>query len=211
MQRSANLTRLKKYSLAIIPLLIILGFGAQVRLSMLPKMGYRWDSYSFEEWTARALKYGLFNVYTWPAEGEGMETNHPPIGVVLLTLSRQIVNNDGGVVNVPKNSHAVDVNADYVRMLKYPTFIFDLLLIIIGYTIAWIEAKSHKWLWAILVASALAFSPAILIDGAWWGQTDVIFCVFLVLTIYALHRRYIPLAWICYALALLVKFQAAPL
>ncbi len=48
-------------------------------------------------------------------------------------------------------------------------------------------------------------------DSGWWGQTDVIFTTFLVLTIYALYRRSITATWILYAFAILAKFQAIAL
>ncbi len=209
-------SRIRNSLFGVIPLVIILYFGAQLRLSMLPKMGYRWDTYAFESWTSRANRIGLFNVYSWPKEGEGMEVNHPPIGVALLTLSTQIYLNYGGgggiqAIQTSSDHNMVDWSSDYVRVLKYPVFISDLVLIVIGYLIAWNLAHSRKWLWAVLIGTALAFNPGLLIDSAWWGQTDVIFCLFLVLSVYALHRRRILTTWVCYALAILVKLQAMPL
>ncbi|HLY28852.1 MAG TPA: hypothetical protein VKQ72_21075 [Aggregatilineales bacterium] len=194
--------------LAWFPLLLILAVAIAIRLPMLTQVGYRWDLYSFEDWIRRADKNGFLALYAQPAPDEGIETDHPPLGVALLDLSSRLYLDSAGQVNSVPPNHAVDSTPQYVRALKLPPFIFDLLLVCIGYGIALREAN---WRWAIAVGCALALNPALFIDSAWWGQTDVIFTTFMVMTIYALHRRWITVTWVLYAIAILAKFQAIAL
>ncbi|MCC7452363.1 MAG: hypothetical protein IT324_33485 [Anaerolineae bacterium] len=67
--------------------------------------------------------------------------------------------------------------------------------------------EAQSIVWATLVGAALAFTPGLIADSVWWGQTDGVFSFFLLLTIYAVHRRWITASWALYALTILTKFQ----
>lgn len=195
----------------LIPLVILLAAAWTIRQPMLRQMGYRWDTYSFEEWTLRVLRGGLLNIYAPVDEnaGQGMLVNHPPLGVALLSIGMRTWAGDPG--DLPPDTHAVDLNPDYIQALKLPIMLVDLVLAGVGYTYAYAVTRRWRGLWATLTGVALAFNPALLIDSAWWGQTDSLLALFLALTVIALRFRRHTLAWVLYALAVLVKFQAAPL
>ncbi len=190
-----------------LPLVAILAAAIWVRWPMLPQLGYRYDTYFYQAWTVRAVngEGGLFAAYIMPSKSDDPEIDHPPVGVSLLALSGKLFQDSGGDLNTKLEN---STNPDLVRALKIPSFIFDLLLIIAGYVIVLGEAGVG---WATLVSAALAFTPGLLADSAWWGQTDVIFTFFLVLTVYALHKRWTTAAWVFYALTMLSKFQGIPL
>ena len=144
----------------------------------------------------------------------GAVVDHPPLGVALLTVSTKFFEMSGG-----------DLNGDtpgFRTAIKLPLFIFDLLLIAAGYVMAY-RMAAHRTpqagkvnalrpiFWASVVAAGLAFTPAVIADSVWWGQTDGVFSFFMLLTVYALHRRKTGLAAAFYALTILVKFQGIAL
>src|SRR5262245_13714100 len=187
-----------------LPLLIILALALWVRWPMLKDTGYSTtDLVTFETWTHAAVERGLFTIYSATEPVKPAPVDHPPLGVALLSLSAKVYQASGGDLSGD--------NAGFRTALKTPLVIFDLLLISAGYAIALREARRRKVLWAIVVGSALGFTPGLIADSVWWGQTDGMFSFFLVLTIYALHRRLKMGAWVLYALAMLVKFQAVAL
>src|SRR5260221_8707338 len=183
-----------------LPLAVIVFFAIQVRQPMVDRLGYRYDTFYYQDWTTQAIRGGLFSMYK---KTDLVEVDHPPLGPSILTLSVQLMVNQGGTLGVK-----VDQNPDYLHALKLPPVIFDILLIIAAYAIV-----QHEYgaVLASLVSVALAFTPAFLADSAWWGQTDVIFALFLVLTVYALHRRWTTAAWALYAVTMLTKFQGIAL
>jgi Gpi18-like mannosyltransferase len=183
-----------------LPLVAILALAVWVRWPMLRDTGYSTtDLVTFESWTRAAVEKGLFRVY---ADVEPAPVDHPPIGVALLSLAANIYAMTGGSL--------ADDNPGFRTALKVPLVVFDLLLIVAGYAIAQREMRG-KIAWATAVGAALAFTPGLIADSVWWGQTDGMFSLFVVLTIYALHRRMNIATWIFYALTLLVKFQAVAL
>jgi len=201
------LFRLRSVMGYALPLLLLFCLAWAVRQPMLRQMGYRWDTYTFEDWTTRVLREGLLNVYSEAGEEQGMSVNHPPLGLALLSAGRSLWAGDPG--RLPPDQHAVDLNPDYIQALKLPIIAIDLLLIMVGYTYAYAVVPRRRSWWAIGIGAVLAFNPALLINSAWWGQTDGLLALFLVLTVIALHFRRLTLMWFFYALALLIKFQAA--
>src|SRR5450432_1221792 len=206
---SGPMTRIQKLPqrwLRWLPLVVIVAAAIWVRWPMLPQLGYRYDSYENQSWTMRAVNGGLFAAYIMPASIEdGQEIDHPPVDVSLMALGGKLFEDNGGDLTTKLETAN---NPDLVRILKIPTFIFDLLLVVAGYAFVVGEAGVA---WAVLVSAALAFTPGLLADSAWWGQTDVISTFFLVVTVYALHKRWTTTAWVFYAVTMLSKFQAIPL
>ncbi len=185
-----------------LPLLIILAAALWIRWPMLVGTGYSTtDIATFESWTRAAVQKGLFSVYS---DVKPAPVDHPPIGVALLSLSAKLYEAAGG--------NLADDNPGFRTALKVPLVVFDLLLIIAGYVIVMLEVRrTTAWLWATAVGAALAFTPGLIADSVWWGQTDGIFSFFLVLAVYALHRRMKTATWIFYGLTILVKFQGIAL
>ncbi len=170
----------------------------------------------FEAWTRAAVQKGLFSVYTGVKDAP--EVDHPPLGVTILSVSAKVHEMSGGSL--------ADDNVGFRAALKVPLLIFDVLLIIAGYAITLALTSPEKALtpdpsparrgekatrariaWATLVAAALAFTPGLIADSVWWGQTDGVFSFFLLLTVYAVHRRWLTVSWALYALTILTKFQ----
>ncbi len=187
-----------------LPLLIILALATWIRVPMLGAGYSTTDLVTFESWTRSAVRQGLFAVY---ANAQTPVVDHPPIGVTLLTAGAKVYEMTGG--NLDQDS------AGFRAALKIPLLILDLALIAAGYIIARHEARSAQReggvAWATIVAAVLAFTPGLIADSVWWGQTDNLFSLCLVLTIYALHRRRRTATWVMYGLTILVKFQGIAL
>ncbi len=192
---------LNRESLRWFPLPVILALALWLRWPMLIDTGYSTtDIATFESWTRVAVERGLFGVYSDVLPVKPAPVDHPPVGVALLSLSAKVYQATGGDLSGD--------NAGFRTALKTPLVVCDLLLIIAGYAIVLREARRRKVLWAIAAGCVLAFTPGLIADSVWWGQTDGLFSLCLVLTIYALHRRMKTTAWLLYGLTILVKFQA---
>jgi hypothetical protein len=103
-------------------------------------------------------------------------------------------------------SLAVLVNSDGIGPLlaKIPLLLADVAAIIYLY---WQARKRHSARFALLVTASYAFSPALLYNGAIWGQTDGLAAAPLLIALLALlDERYI-VSGVSLALALLLKPQ----
>lgn len=180
-----------------LPILGILIAAVLIRVPMLTLDGFPDDTHVFKQWTNTALQSGLLGVYSVPLQP--LSVDHPPIGVSLLTFSAKVFETLG----LP-----VTDDTTFLIAFKVPILLCDLLMIGIVYLIINREAGQK---WALIGAAAVAFTPALVADSVWWGQTDNLFSLFLLLTVYALHRRWYLAAWLFYALTMLSKFQGVML
>jgi hypothetical protein len=186
-------------------LALALAVGLAVRLPMLPEKGYRWDMYSHAQWMQRVASTGLLAAYDDARTFGDHTIDLPPVSVLVLMaplLPYAAAHPD--IFEVPAEQ-LVDESRELVTRLKLPGVVFDLLLIAAGF---WIAQRRAGPLWAAGIALALALSPVLLIDSAWWGQFDSVFTFFVVMTVDALERRRTGQAWVWFALGILTKMQA---
>ncbi len=87
---------------------------------------------------------------------------------------------------------------------KIPLLIADLAAVVLLYV--WARRRRSER-FALVVAAAYAFSPAVLYDGALWGQTDALVALPILLAIVALTSERYALAGVSLAVALLLKPQ----
>lgn len=95
---------------------------------------------------------------------------------------------------------------DALEAVKVISGFFDLFLAL-G-VVAIVQHLVHNRLVAFLAGTTFLFVPEVLLNSAFWGQTDGIFTSFLVWMAYFLLVRRDILAWICFALAFEFKLQA---
>jgi Gpi18-like mannosyltransferase len=90
-----------------------------------------------------------------------------------------------------------------VFMFKLLPLICELLTIIM---VAWWcrHQRIMRWLLPLLMAIA----PGMIVNSAWWGQSDSIMLLLLVLSLMALNKDRPVWAWALLAVALLTKFQS---
>lgn len=168
--------------------LLVLAFAFMLRL--LIGMGYfnSFDTYWYRNW-ALASQNGVFNLYN----NQQINLDYPPIYVLFLSVT-------GFFYRFVGNAEA----HNYVQMLfmKSWPIIFDILagVAIYFYTKKW----GNK---AAIFASCLwLFSPATIFNSAFWGQTDGLMCLCLLLSFWILEKHPI-LAAVMFAISGLTKFQ----
>jgi len=89
-------------------------------------------------------------------------------------------------------------------LIKSISIIFDILLAgIIG---AWVKTyRPERALWAFFI---VLFSPSIFINSGFWGQADVIYTTFLVLSVFAIIRGKLFWSGVWLGIAFALKVQA---
>lgn len=145
------------------------------------------DQIWFINWMNTVGKYGLWNVYQY-----GLTVNYPPLFLSFLGIYKELLS-------------ALHLQAEPGDILiRLPSILFDMAAIFI--IIAASKNVSNLFMRAIIVA-ILALSPAVLYDGAVWGQIDMLYSLLMVCAILLLGGK--PLySGIFYSLALLTKFQS---
>ena len=61
----------------------------------------------------------------------------------------------------------------------------------------------------VAVFAAILFAPTVVLNGAYWGQSDIVYTSFLLACVYLLLRGSDALAMVCFGVALAIKLQAA--
>jgi Gpi18-like mannosyltransferase len=177
--------RLNRYIWGFI---IIICLAIAMRINDLRVLGYYGDMIGFNAPWAYYIRYwGLFRIYIMSPT-----TNYPPIFLFILDFVSSIV---------PPYSGR-NLQYEFVILTKLFSVIAEIAFI--GIVYVWLpKATSLKWVIPLL----LTIHPGMIMTSANWGQTDSILTLFLVLTIIALNRNQRRMAWIWFALTMLMKFQ----
>lgn len=149
--------------------------------------GYIGDQIYFIRWMQSVMEHGVRNSYVY----EGMQ-NYPPVFLVILEGYGHVLNALGLELK-PANltSKVLPILFDLLAMALLPLVLRKCL--------------SHQSL--LILMGVLALSPALLADGAVWGQIDVFHSLLMALGVLALAGQ--PLvAGALLSVALLSKFQA---
>ena len=189
---------LHQYRYMIFGVCCILFLGASIRLWLAPTAGFDFDVGTYKGWSYSAVILGPGKSYTTQLK-ESMLPNYPPLSLLIFYVN--------GWVYQQTLSPTMDIDAPAFQIfIKLPSIIADLCTaLLIGLLIfRWKKSRSF-----MLVAMALyLLHPVPLDDGAFWGQTDAIYSLFLVGTFGAIVYGYGVVAGLCMALALLTKMQA---
>ena len=169
---------------------LILLFLSALSLRLIIMIGYVniHDTYWYRAW-ALGLQNGFFDIYT----KKEISLDYPPLYLICLYIIGIFYKFLG------------NTNADvYVQMflMKFWPVLFDLLL---GLAIYFFAERINKKT-ALLAAALWLFNPAGIFNCAFWGQTDSLMCLMLLLSFWALEKRPVA-ASVMFALAGLTKFQ----
>ena len=91
-----------------------------------------------------------------------------------------------------------------VALVKLPAMLCD---IIMGYLVYKISSEKLSEYKSLLCSMLFLFNPAILINSSMWGQVDSVLGVFVLLTIYFVYKKKMPLAYISFCAGFLIKPQ----
>ena len=168
--------------------MLVLLFAFFIRL--LIGMGYfnSFDTYWYRNW-ALASQNGLFDLYN----NTEINLDYPPIYVIFLAIT-------GFFYRFLGNAEA----HNYVQMLMMKSWpiIFDMLTGVALY----FYTKRYGQKTALFISAFWLFSPATIFNSAFWGQTDGLMCLVLLLSFWILEKHPV-LASVMFAVAGLTKFQ----
>jgi Gpi18-like mannosyltransferase len=168
---------------------LILAVAAVMRMYDLTHAGYLGDMMLYNVPWARAIQqYGLFRVYA-----NSPDINYPPIYLAILGISSSIISPTQGK----------PFPLDFIVCVKLFSVAAELAIIVLIYN--WLP-KGKRLTW--MIPLALALHPGLIATSAFWGQTDSILTLLLILTVIALTRNQPVKSWIWFSLAVLMKFQA---
>jgi Gpi18-like mannosyltransferase len=171
----------------------LLGGALLVHLVLAPVPGYERDLYNFGTWTRVALEFGVNRV------SERVWCDYPPGYLYLLK----------GIGLLWTWSTGLPVPADGSLGIR---FLVKLVPTLADLATAWVlfriaVAKIGRR-GALLVLAAYAYNPAILFNGAVWGQADSVTALLLLLAAWGVWSGRTALGFGLLAGAILVKVQA---
>lgn len=167
-----------------------------VRWHYVPDAGYAGDLDHFARWVRTIDEQGVLRFYDDSLRYGVWDRVYPP----LSTLSFEAVRLMYG--SAPASRMALH-DPHYLALLKLLPVLSELALIVAVY--AWlIERPTLR----LVIPSLLALSPGLVATTAWWGQYDAPFVLFVVLSLMALNREKVTLAWVLFAVGVLIKQPA---
>lgn len=180
----------------IMILSVILGAGLLLRLFLAPMQGFEFDIGVNQGWAKSAALLGMTQSYTQQVDGT-MLPNYPPFS--LMTFSA-----------VGRAYQLMDPGFDrystiFRILIKLPAILADILTALLLYAIV---RKSRSDKAGLIAAAVYAVHPAVLYDSAVWGQTDSLYTLLIVASIWGgMTKRYF-LSGLFAALSLLTKLQS---
>ena len=159
-------------------------------LRLIISVGYfnSFDTYWYRNW-AIGTQNGIFDLYL----NKDVNLDYPPIYVLFLSVT-------GFFYRFVGNTAA----HDYVQMLFMKSWpvIFDMLASIVIFKFS----KKHGSFSALFASALWLFSPAGIFNSSFWGQTDGLMCLLLLLSFWLLEKNPV-LASVMFAVSGLTKFQ----
>src|SRR5258708_36760719 len=174
--------------------LAIVLIGLLVRFYLLPTAGMALDLAQLYHWGVCATERGWLGMYNCTSP-----MTHPPLNPSFYGLEIWLLKVAGANISPFENNHLV------ISILKSHLVIAELVLIGLLYYVVRDQAGP---IWAVAVAAALYWNPGWLVVTAWWGQNDVSYSLFMLLTAYLVTQRKIRWALIDYGIAWLAEFPS---
>lgn len=92
-------------------------------------------------------------------------------------------------------------------VIKSVSIVFDFIAAALVFSIA--RRRTSDFRYAVLGYAAMLFAPTIVLNGAFWGQSDIVYSTFLIACVYFLLTQSSFRAMVCFGLACAIKAQAA--
>lgn len=168
---------------------IVLLFGALLRLAI--GIGYYnpQDTLWYKAW-AMELNNGLFDIYS---RADQVNLDYPPIYLFFLKIT-------GGIYSlIGESVH----NYTEMLIMKMWPMLGDILCAVALFYV--FRRQSPKT--GLVAASLWMFNPSVIFNCAFWGQTDSIMCLLLLLSFITLERKKPVLTCVLFALAGMTKYQ----
>lgn len=180
-----------------------------IRLVIAPFHGFFYDLQAYVTW-GRLLDHHFFHFYSVASTTDvvnatryGYLPNYPPLTVYLYGLLDAFYGLAARVVGAHP-TYNVSLSPALAVYMRLPIIAADLGMIALIFSLA-----RRRWSLrgALILAGSYAFSPAVLFDGALWGQTDAIFTLAVVGALLCAYRGRGVWAGALLALAVTLKPQ----
>lgn len=174
-----------------------LAAAAVIRFTVAPSVvGFPTDVNTFKAWAERAAAGGLRGFYEGAAFlGGSVFVDYPPGYVYVLYVIGKLREWFG---------LAHDSGA-YLLLVKMPSLLADLA---VGVWLVRVARRTGRPILGAALAVVYWFNPAVLINGAVWGQIDSFFTLALLISFDWLARDRFVRSCVSYGIALLIKPQA---
>lgn len=174
-------------------LFLILGFF--IRLLLIPLAGFKADIAFWKGWGLAVADKGIL----WLADNTNY--NYPPGFAYVLWVINKVYALFRNPYNVQQ--YWLDSNVFYLFLVKIIAIIADILIVYLILKIA----KKLNVSWGPILALFYFLNPAVILDGALWGQVDQFGIFLFLLSFYFLFLKKPKLATVIFTIALLMKFQ----
>lgn len=175
--------------------LLLLALALALRLVFAPSPGVLNDLSQYISW-GRLENNHFWRFYSVTAR-QLFFANYPPLTIYLLGVLVKLYTLLGG--------HTISEQAPALAALvKLPAILADLGAVALMYRIARVRLSAVA---ALLVAASYALCPAVILDGAFWGQMDAIFVLALLGALFGALRGRAVTAGVLFAAAILLKPQ----
>lgn len=145
---------------------LILVLGLAIRLSLSAHEGYSFDVSTNAGWGRTALLNGVATSYTEQIEGT-MIPDYPPFSLMIYKEAMRL--------HQSFHTDFVDESVEQRVFMKLPAILVDLFMAL---TCFFIIRRLYGEAKGMLAAILFLLHPAVLLDSAVWGQTDIIFSWF---------------------------------
>jgi Gpi18-like mannosyltransferase len=146
---------------------------------------------TFTQWAETAQKVGLAHLYG------AARVDHPPLFLYLLTAAGWLD------ARLPPSLAAPAL----IAFIKLPSFLADILTAGL-IALVWRTRSSAS---ALTAAAVYVFNPAVWYVSAYYGQTDSIYTLFLVIAVIGLEQQKLTTASLGFMFALATKLQSISL
>ena len=181
-------------------LILILGLALIIQLLLAPYRGFLGDLQLYLAWGSTFLSHPL-TIY------RVSKANYPPLVIYIAALLVATYRGLGSLMHHPAVLGSPDTAG------KYAVIWFWAKLPIVATNIGatWLIYKLARAMtaprWALLAAAAYGLAPALLLDGAVWGQTDGVPVFLILAAIYYMFAKRPLLTGALFGLALMIKPQ----
>ena len=187
--------------------LALMALALAVRLALAPNLMKSFDMGTYEYW-GHLANIDLLHVYSLGGKGPNWlyYPNYPPVAIYFYGLIDKVVFGLAALLGLPL-AHDVRHSSLLQVVFKLPGIIADLALLTILYVKA-LDALDRRWVVWLLCAT-YAISPGVLITVVFWGQTDGLVLLGVVVALFFALRR--QPVWCGVLLALVVNFKPQPI
>lgn len=189
---------LKPRQLRAVALVLLLALSLRLILALTP--GYEVDVRDYAVWSWKAATMGIEKIYlcvdgVWPAD-------YPPLLPYIFQMAGVFFQR---AISPDFLYPGEEINASHRYLLRLPAIFADLLTAVLIFRAL---HKRRRFRLSLLLAISYLFNPAILFDSAYWGQTDAVHSLLILLSITLLDEGRIAWSWASMTLATQAKPQA---